>query len=423
MVVAPRKGSGRKLFLRPTFLSVVCIWWAVILVLLYWELPGSEGQQDVTLVAFWKGIHFSTIEERLSKALLVGNLQEIASTRQDVRIIVFLGDKLGMQGAGNIMLGLLGAHLLADEFRRVVCVTPAYVSFNMAFEALQNKDVCQRLFQAYPVDSPQYLALDQKRLVIVNYDSQPPDECAIQKRLSNRDEKVVFIMGNAYPRWCNVPDNYFYRFYQPKQEILKLLPYNVKKPPITVVHLRLEDGVMDKRKGLDNESLKALGELLLKSPSSQDPPFLVTNNVLWFVFFEHYYGWMHPKYEQVVYSVRVKSWGGIRHHPTKPEDLTPNQKKQYLQLWSDWFTILTAKQVYHTHSDFSTSAVLWMGTSLVAKKGAADTTNIFRSRVIDGIDIETGNLRLAEEPWIGHYPAERLVDRSADALQHCHIHK
>lgn len=137
--------------------------------------------------------------------------------------------------------------------------------------------------------------------------------------------------------------------------------YPVKKRPTTVVHLRLEDGVMDKRKDLDTDSLKALGELLLQSPSN-DLPDLVTNIVPWFVFFEHY-SWMHPNNENAAHSANVKSWGRIR-HPAQSEDLTSNQKKQYLQLWSDWFTVLTAKQVFHTHSAFSTSVVLWMGASL-----------------------------------------------------------
>jgi hypothetical protein len=31
-----------------------------------------------------------------------------------------------------------------------------------------------------------------------------------------------------------------------------------------------------------------------------------------------------------------------------------------MQLWSDWYTVLMAKQVVHTHSDFSISAIHWM---------------------------------------------------------------
>ena len=36
-----------------------------------------------------------------------------------------------------------------------------------------------------------------------------------------------------------------------------------------------------------------------------------------------------------------------------------NQPSQTLQMWSDWYTILKAEEVYHTLSEFSLSAIRW----------------------------------------------------------------
>jgi hypothetical protein len=73
-------------------------------------------------------------------------------------------------------------------------------------------------------------------------------------------------------------------------------------------------------------------------------------------------------------------------------------------MWSDWFTILRAKQVYHTHSDFSLSAIHW---------------NEIASKTIQGIDNITGKLILTDESWRIDTSMPRLVDRVGDQLKNC----
>jgi len=53
-------------------------------------------------------------------------------------------------------------------------------------------------------------------------------------------------------------------------------------------------------------------------------------------------------------------------------------------MWADWYTILTAKMVYHTHSDFSISAIHWQN---------------IESKTIDGYDRFGHYLKLVDESW------------------------
>jgi hypothetical protein len=81
----------------------------------------------------------------------------------------------------------------------------------------------------------------------VNYDIQSPDECAIWERLSNRDEKSCVCYGQLLPPMV-----------QGAQQILfSLLQTKRGDPQAATIQCQeaVEDGVMDKRKGLDNESL------------------------------------------------------------------------------------------------------------------------------------------------------------------------
>ena len=81
-------------------------------------------------------------------------------------------------------------------------------------------------------------------------------------------------------------------------------------------------------------------------------------------------------------------------------------KWETLQLWADWYTLLTAQQVYHTFSDFSLSAVHWM--------------NIW-SRTYDGLD-DNGNMLLLEENWLVDGVTPRLIDRTFENLKNCDDH-
>ena len=291
---------------------------------------------------------------------------------------------IGGQGTGQAMNGLLAAHLLGDEFDRLVCVAPTYKSFHNTFQPV--------LPQAVQDCPTLQLNPKPKLITLINYHSAP-DECVLKDALSS-DKQIVFIVGNTYPQWREVPDNYFTRFYKPTPSLRSMLPWS--EPPTNVVHLRKGDREnYDSRAGLDSKTLKALGEAL---PSDT---FLVANNVNWFDFFAEKYGWSHPEWRGVQHSAfrSFMSWGSRGELTEK--DYSP--KLQDLQMWSDWYTILSAKKVWHTHSDFSLSAIHWMN---------------IESKTITGVD-ETGNLQLIDEAWRRESRSLPLKDRSKEYLSNC----
>lgn len=287
------------------------------------------------------------------------------------------------QGSGQAMNGLLAAHLLGMEFNRVVCVAPNYTSFLQAFEPV--------LPQA--IQECHTLKLNPKPdlIPLINYHSAP-DECVLTTELSS-DNQIVYIVGNTYPGWREVPDNYFTRFYKPTPTLKSILPWS--EPPSTVVHLRKGDRPTDPREGLDTKTLKALGKAL---PSDT---FLVANNVNWFDFFSEKYGWRHPNWRAVRHSAfrSFMGWGN-RGELTKEDE---SAEAQDLQMWSDWYSILCAKKVWHTHSDFSLSAIHWMNVE---------------SKTITGVD-ESGDLQLIDESWRREPLAPPLVDRRKEDLTNC----
>ena len=72
-----------------------------------------------------------------------------------------------------------------------------------------------------------------------------------------------------------------------------------------------------------------------------------------------------------------------------------DKHQQNLQMMADWLTMLTAKEVYHTKSDFSLSAIHWMNIP---------------SKTIMGF--KDGTLMLQDEYWrTGDGEAPRMVDR------------
>jgi hypothetical protein len=300
------------------------------------------------------------------------------------RYIIFKPIKQG-QGTGNIIAGLLAAHLLALEFNRTVCVSPLYKTFLEAFEPVNPvaMEKCPKLLAgSLPTRTrDNYLSL-------ITY-SPPPDECLLKETLAS-DVSVLYLESNTYPRWAAVPNNFFFTNYRAMPELLKALPYN--ESPTTVVHLREPDGANDARKGLDNDSLKALGKMLPRDT------YLVTNRVEWYDKFEKEYGWTHPEWYEVVHSAFEKRWG-VRGAEKSESHIvhTFDREKQNLQMWCDWYTILTAKFVFHTHSDFSISAIHWQNLD---------------SRTIMGLNATTGELELKEESWIITGETERLVDRT-----------
>jgi hypothetical protein len=290
------------------------------------------------------------------------------------------------QGLGNVISGLLAAHLFGLEFNRTVCVSREYEGFHQAFEALHNVEECKEMESIGEQVTKSWIR-------IYNYEGAP-NEYRLKENLSS-DEPVMHHIGNTYPRWPVVPDDFFRRFYKPRKALLDTLPW--KEPPRVVVHLRQPDGKVDLRKGLDNLTLHTLGRDL------PNHTFLVTNRVDWYAFFE-YYGWSYPPWATVRHSAHTRlDWGSVKNvstHSTSPEE---EQSQQNMQMWSDWYTILVADKVYHTHSDFSMSAIHW--------------NNVW-SRTIQGSHKVNGGsavLDLDKEYWVGaEYP--RLIDRKVTNL-------
>jgi hypothetical protein len=324
------------------------------------------------------------------------NSSALPDDLKDDKFILF-DHNLGGQGAGNVISGLLAAHLLGQEFNRTVCLLPDYTAFSSAFDAVGERAVqkCPILWAHLPPPTK------SRQIKLINY-MVPPDECELQNILKS-DDQVLYLTGNTYPRWPSVPDGFFFQHYKAKQVLLDILPYDYEKPPSTVVHLREPDSVTeDARSGLDKDSLKALGDML---PPGKET-YLVTNRVAYYQQFEDCCQWSHPMWHTVIHSANGRQWGSLQNETAK--DFTQIQqdeelmRQQNLQMWADWYTVLTADTVYHTHSDFSISAIHWM--------------NNVNSHSIFGYNAETGVLETKAESWWVDGETAPLSQRSQAAV-------
>lgn len=283
------------------------------------------------------------------------------------------------------MSGLLATHMLGMEFNRTVCVHPSYESFYTAFRP--RDESCGRLFAC---ERP---SLTEK-IRLLNFGDQQ-DECHLQKLLAS-SKRILWVEANTYPRWTSIPDSLrFADHYHLQPALLDILPWKVL-PPRQVVHLRVPDDGTDIRKGLDETSLKNLGERL---PSTT---YLVTNKVQLFDWFAERYGWAHPPWKGVSHSSLAISWGDRRGRDIPRIARTREAERTGdLQLWADWYTISQCQVLIHTHSEFSSSAAYWM--------------KIKDSRIFDGVDPETGKLCLRPEELHRHNPAAPLSRRQRNA--------
>ncbi|GKY98610.1 hypothetical protein MPSEU_000817700 [Mayamaea pseudoterrestris] len=342
-------------------------------------------------------------------------LNQLANPR---RFIIFQPIQAG-QGLGNIVSGLLAAHLLGEEFNRIVCVSNEYSDFLQMFEPIHELVVkhCRYAFEQYRNTS---LAQRHEQSIRLVTFEQAPNECFLQQNLRDGPD-VVYMVLNTYPRWPRIPTTdvnttYFSKYYRPTRKLLQALPWKtastadsdgalsnlrakmqkqqlLDNPPTTVVHLRQSDGAQDQRKGLDEATFMALGKLL---PSDT---FLVTNRVDWYDYFSKEFGWKHPEWITVIHSALHKQWGfrdeNGQHHndsnqlvPFIPKTVSESDSEkelQVLQMWVDWYTISQAKTVYHTHSDFSISAIHW--------------NDIRNTKTILGFDNAKQELIIVDESW------------------------
>ena len=279
------------------------------------------------------------------------------------------------QGTGNIMQGLLSAHLLANESNRTVCINPIYWEFLQAFEPIhpQAVDYCQTVLDSFNVTkarkTPNHFSL-------VNFGADP-NECKLKERLLS-NETVLHIEANTYPRWAPVENqNMFFKYYRARKELLNILPYHT--PPRTVVHLRFPDNPKDKREAVDDKSLHALFQGLTKEDS-----YVVCNHVKWYKLLDQI-GIKHSPWKKVGHSVHRRGRAGER---------LDDSHVANLEMWADWYTILTAEKVLHTHSDFSSSAVHWQN---------------LKSKKIMGND---GNISFLDESWRIEPQWPKLTDRN-----------
>ena len=155
--------------------------------------------------------------------------------------------------------------------------------------------------------------------------------------------------------------NFFHRYFRAKAALIHALPYPPHDPPKTVVHLRSPDGALDRDRGLDEESLKALGEKLKGNGT-----YLVTNRADWYQKFHDCCQWSYDS-KWVGRPIRHSALNKVNFiAEAKQDNVTQNIKfdeEQALKMFSDWYTMLNAIEVYHSNSDFSRSAVHWNANS------------------------------------------------------------
>jgi hypothetical protein len=111
------------------------------------------------------------------------------------KFLIFDSDLPG-QGMGNVVSGLLSAHLLALEFDRLVCTT-----YPMLFEAfeLAHPWAIERCPKALNEMRFGVGVNHLKHISMITFDT-PPDECHLKRVLSS-DETFVIMFGNTYPRY------------------------------------------------------------------------------------------------------------------------------------------------------------------------------------------------------------------------------
>jgi hypothetical protein len=252
----------------------------------------TSSAAALCLCGYWYGFIWKTqqiMDDFLQDNKLIDMIKthQLPSPLDPKKYIVFT--PVTGQGLGNQLNGLLAAHLLGDEFGRIVCV--GRWEWDAFFDAME---YVNPQAQATCKDLPPMMtnSSSDEKITLLNFGNSP-NECQLREKLAS-DHRVIYFTGNTYPRWCTVPPNYWFRQYRPTQRLLEILPW--KDPPHTVVHLRHGDNIADPRLGLDHNTLVELGESL---PSDT---FLVTNWVEWFDFFETKYGWRNSNWMTVQHS-------------------------------------------------------------------------------------------------------------------------
>jgi len=257
------------------------------------------------------------------------------------RYIVYENGGRG-QGIGNIMNGLVSAHMMAQTYNRTVCVDK-WPTFRQHF-TYAHDTACQHVLSAGARSRAQPTVhcwnFGAGRCERACWD--PGGRCQV---LLSGHTPVVRMSGNTHPQpdWETLvlPPRLFAAVYAPTARLLSTLSWPHHRPPDTVVHLREGDNSADVRPGLDSATL---GALLRHLPGNT---FLVTNS---------------PRISQF-YRNTTWSMFPVRHnsHRYSMHTAMSSDLLAATNAWRDWYTISTAQDVYHTQSGFSESAVRCSG--------------------------------------------------------------
>jgi len=312
------------------------------------------------------------------------------------------------QGAGNFLQGLLAAHLLGLEFNRTVCVK--WDDFLEAFDYADPKraEACQSL------GNGKFAAVSLWNFGTV------PDECHVVDTLSS-DNRVVRMGGNTYPGWrTDIPPNLFHENFRAKSDLLNVLPYEVFNPPKIVVHFRSPDSTGDAERGLDDNSLRILGEMLQGNAT-----YLVTNRPDFYRRFHDCCGWSYDTAwvdKPIQHPAMHLQWAvdGSKSKIGTAEK-TAGKKEQNMKMWSDWYTMHNAETVYHSNSDFSRSAVHWnANTTGYQLHGVKRTLSQLGSYVLDLRHAPYDEVKSRIPPLVERiYPTNYSEDESCHTLRFC----
>ena len=232
--------------------------------------------------------------------------------KEKAKYVLYTGGERG-QGLGNIMNGLIVAHMLGRMYERTVCVI--WPSFNRYF---QEKDPYCDSVRVLPTHN-------MPKALSWNFgNTMDPQK---NREIFKSDNKYILFDGNEWiePNWPKIPKNVWSSSYIIKEPTL--IPH--KFP--CVAHLRNPDPSGDNRKRMTADIVTKLTKLFPKC-------HLITNNVNLFNVVKKL-GWSHPSWNEVTHSASG-----------------PNEHQDFI-MWSDWLTILNADFVIHTPSGFSESAL------------------------------------------------------------------
>ena len=394
----------RRLFLRNWYLWILIFWGSILYVyLLVWNrlfsvsnlhksrhhhhhhhtllIPQNQQQQQLRLRPEVNNL-LTRFNDESSLRISVGHQQQQqhalrsspSNSTTTRRYLIYRPPLETAQGVGNLMNGLLAAHMLGMEFNRIVCVSKEWNDFHIAFQIVTPE--CDH----NTIDYRQTNNDNNDMLWVINFGQLPINECKLRSKLESNEEELTFV-ANTYPgAWPNRNNatttdvsNLFHRYYRSRPELLNLLPWRwqnsnnsdvvpahekakLRQPPNVVVHLRQPDNInVDPRNGLDSHTLEILGQTL---PTNST--YLVTNQIQYYTYFNKF-GWLHPSWDAVSHSAKKDlTWSTkATTTTTKYQASSSSSDQQVLQLWSDWLTIQSALKVYHTNSDFSMSAIRW----------------------------------------------------------------